>query len=135
VQSAVQDTLEAERVIDTMYKAATKDESVSSWFAPQTGGAGTDLLVRHETASFDDFSVDSVQFPDYKSMPDGKDLANYTLTAVIDVTEISGGSSSAVYEYTIVKRVTDVQYSRRGTNSTLSYSADWRVENVTKLGG
>jgi uncharacterized membrane protein len=135
VQSAVQDTLEAERVIDSMYKAAMKGESVYTWFGPQTAAVGTELLARYNAASFDDFNVDNVQFPDYRSMPDGKDLAGYTLTAVIDVTEISDGSSSAAYEYTIVKRVTDVQYSRRGANSTLNYSAEWRVESVTKLDG
>jgi hypothetical protein len=135
VQGAAQDTLEAERVIDGIYGAALKGETVSSWFAPQAASAGADLLSRHASGEFDDYIVDSVQLPDFKVMPYGDDLAHYVLTAVVGVTETRFGFGVAEYEYTLVKRITDFQFSRQGASSSQSYAARWQVESVARFGG
>jgi hypothetical protein len=135
VQDVANDTLDVERVVDGIYNAALKGEAVSSWFAPQASGAAADLLARHAAGAFDAYSVDRIEFLGYKPMPYGDDLAGYVLTALVEVTESRGDTGQVLYQYRVVKRITDLQVSRNGASTSVSYSGQWQVEEVTRLGG
>ena len=135
IQNVADDTLQAENVLQNAYMAALRGENASDWFAPQAVKAGTDLLARHTAGLFNEYHVDTVQWADYKPLPEGADLKGYVLTAVVQVSESRDGTDFVLYEYTVVERITDVQFSRHGANTTTSYSGKWQVESVKLVGG
>jgi hypothetical protein len=134
IQNVADDTLQAENVLDNAYNAALKGENATDWFAPQAAKAEADLLARHTAGLFNEYHVDTVQWADYKPLPEGADLKGYVLTAVVQVSESRDGTDFVLYEYTVVERITDVQFSRQGARSTTSYSGQWKVEGVKQVG-
>jgi hypothetical protein len=131
VQEVAQDVVEAEQVVDQAYAAVLEGQPASDWFAPQAAAAAAELLARHGSSGFDGHNVNMVQLPDYKNMPsDTRGLERYSLSAIVDVTEIQGNVALGYWEFTVVKRITDVQVS----GSATSFSWTWKIERVRLLG-
>ena len=128
-QEVARDVLEVERVVATVYAATLTNQSADDWFASQATGVEAQLVARHAAGGFDDYFVAQVQLPDYRPMPSlSDDPADYTLVALVDVTESSNGMASATYQYRVVRYVTDLQMS----SNSGSYSWRWQIEGVTQ---